>query len=100
MRNVFSFVADPNADTVVVAPLAGEVGEMPGADLMKSTMLARRVGIASRSSSAKRVLKPGSRLSMRAAEASTTVVSTTLATSRRTMCSIVSPAPIVRPSAR
>ena len=32
---------------VVAVPLAGEVGEMPGVALMKSNMLARRVGIIS-----------------------------------------------------
>ena len=46
MRNWFSFVADPNADTVVLVPLPGDVAEIPGAILRKSDMPVRRVGIA------------------------------------------------------
>ena len=46
-------------------PLDGEVGEIAGAALMKSNMLARRVGIVLRSSGPKRVPNPGSRASMR-----------------------------------
>jgi hypothetical protein len=38
-------VPEPNADTVVDVPLVGELGLMPGADLIQSNMLARRVGI-------------------------------------------------------
>ena len=45
--------------------LPGEVGEIPGAALMESNMLARRVGIVLRSSGPKRVPNPGSRASMR-----------------------------------
>ena len=41
-RNWFSLVPDPNADTVVTVPLDGEVGEIPGAALIKSNMPARR----------------------------------------------------------
>jgi hypothetical protein len=41
---------EPNADTLVVetfavVALAGDVGEIPGADRMKSNMLNRPVGI-------------------------------------------------------
>ena len=50
MRNVFSFVLDPNDDTVLFVPLAVEVGDIPGAARRGSTMLKRRVGIVSRSS--------------------------------------------------
>jgi hypothetical protein len=42
MRNVFSFVLDPNDDTVLFVPLAAELGDIPGA--------ARRVGIVPRRS--------------------------------------------------
>jgi hypothetical protein len=53
IRNMFSFVPEPNADTLLVATLPGEVGETPGAALMKSNMLNRRTGIALRSSGPK-----------------------------------------------
>ncbi len=49
IRNWFSLVPEPNADTVVEVALPGEVGETPGAARMKSNMLARRVGMALRS---------------------------------------------------
>src|SRR5688572_31154671 len=70
IRNWFSFVPDPNAEMVVVVPvvvvpLPGEVGEIPGAALMKSNMLARRVGIVLMSSGPNRVLKPESLASIR-----------------------------------
>jgi hypothetical protein len=64
-RNVFSLVPEPNADTLLVAPLPGAVAEMPGADLMKSNGPTRRVGIVLRSSGPKRVSIPLSRASMR-----------------------------------
>ena len=50
MRNWFSLVPEPNAETVVARALDGEVGEIPGRPGWKSNMLARRVGIALRSS--------------------------------------------------
>ena len=46
IRNVFSLVPEPNAETLLVDTLPGEVGDTPGAALMKSNMLKRRVGIA------------------------------------------------------
>src|SRR6266851_2153690 len=63
----FSLTPDPNADTVVVADAAldGDVGEIPGAALMKSNMLMRRVGILVMSSGPNRVASPGSRASIR-----------------------------------
>ena len=45
MRNVFSLVPDPNAETLLVETLPGDVGDTPGAALMKSNMLKRRTGI-------------------------------------------------------
>ena len=45
MRNRFSLPPEPNADTVLTVPLDGDVGETPGAALIKSNMLNRRVGI-------------------------------------------------------
>jgi hypothetical protein len=45
IKNWFSFVLEPNAEIVVVVPLEGEVGDTPGAALMKSNMLALRVGV-------------------------------------------------------
>ena len=65
IRNWFSLVPEPNAETVVTVPLDGEVGETPGAALIESNMLDRRVGIDGRSSGPKRVLNPLSRASMR-----------------------------------
>src|SRR5438128_11721688 len=74
-RNWFSFVPEPNADTVVVVPLEGEVGEIPGVALIASNMLDRRVGIALRSSGPKRVPNPGFRASIRDPAPSTTIES-------------------------
>src|SRR3954454_10651499 len=65
MRNWFSLVPEPNADTVVAVALDGDVGDTPGADLIASNMLDRRVGMVWRSSDPTRVLKPGPRASMR-----------------------------------
>src|SRR6187549_3711626 len=61
-RNWFSFVPEPAADTVVVVPLDGDVGEMAGADRSMSNMLDRRVGIPL-TSPPNRVANPGSRVS-------------------------------------
>ena len=45
---------------MVTVPLEGDVGETPGAALIMSNMLDRRVGMVVRSSGPKRVSKPGS----------------------------------------
>ncbi len=45
LRPAFSLTPDPKADTVLTVPLVGEVGDTPGAALIKSNMLNRRVGI-------------------------------------------------------
>src|SRR3990172_4526061 len=82
MRNVFSLVPDPNADTVLTVPLDGDVGEIPGLALMKSNMVDRRVGIARRSSRPTRVPNPGSRASMREPAPSTTTDSASPASFR------------------
>src|SRR4029450_10155993 len=58
MRKAFSLTPEPNADTVKVAPLAGDVGETPGAALIMSNMLERRVGMVLRYSWPKRVSNP------------------------------------------
>lgn len=94
MRNWFSFVPEPKAETVVAVPLDGEVGEIPGADLRKSNMLDRRVGIVSRSSAPKRVPNPGSRASMREPAPSTTIDSAWPASFKLMVLSIVAPAPM------
>src|SRR5215467_16058589 len=65
IRNWFSFVPDPKAEIVVTVPLDGDVGDTPGAFRMASNMLARRVGMARRSSGPKCVPNPGSRASSR-----------------------------------
>jgi hypothetical protein len=36
IRNWFSLVPEPNAETVVVEPLDGDVAEIPGAALIRS----------------------------------------------------------------
>src|ERR1700730_9237590 len=72
MRNWFSLVPEPNADTVVMVPLDGDVGDTPGAALIASNMLALRVGMTLRSSCPKRVPKPGFRALMRELAPSTT----------------------------
>src|SRR5262249_54636275 len=78
IKNVFSLVPEPNADTLLVDMLPGEVGETPGAALTKSNILKRRVGIALRSSGPKRVSNPLPRASRREPEPSTTTDSTTV----------------------
>ena len=90
--NVFSFVPDPNAETLFVEPLPGEVAEMPGAARMKSNMLNRRTGISLRSSGPKRVSKPLPRASRREPAPSTTSDSSTpamLSTVVRSMVALI-----------
>src|SRR5437870_175272 len=94
MRNWFSLVPDPDADTVVVVPLEGDVAETPGADLIESNMLDRRVGIPLRSSGPKRVAKPGSRASSRDPAPSTTTDSARPANGSTAVLSMVAPAPM------
>src|SRR4029453_16845580 len=65
MRNEFSLTPEPNTDTVFTVPLAGDVGDTPGATLRKSNMLNRRVGIVPRYSGSKRVSNPLPLASMR-----------------------------------
>src|SRR5688572_31768121 len=76
IRNAFSLTPDPKADTVLTAPLDGDVGDTPGAALIMSNMLKRRVGIALRYSCPKRVSKPLLRASMREVPSTTTVSAT------------------------
>ena len=95
MRNRFSFVPEPNTEMVVATPLDGEVGDTPGAALMKSNMLARRVGIALMSSGPKRVPNPGFRASMREPAPSTTTDSSRPASFRTAVRSMVAPAPML-----
>src|SRR5687767_2145875 len=94
IRNWFSFTPEPNAETVVAVPLDGDVGEIPGADLTQSNILARRVGIALVSSGPKRVPKPGFRASIREPAPSPATDSAMPASFRTTVLSIVAPAPI------
>src|ERR1700687_1563974 len=98
MRNWFSFVPEPNADTVVVVPLDGEVGDTPGAALIESNMLGRRVGIGRSPSGPKRVPKAGFLTSMREPAPSTTTDSATPASFRTAVLSIVAPAPMLMSS--
>src|SRR5690349_14593860 len=72
IRKRFSLPPDPKADTVLLVPLDGEVGEIPGAALMESNMLNRRLGIARKYSGPKRDSKPLLRASMRDPAPSTT----------------------------
>src|SRR3954470_22058611 len=82
IRNWFSLVPEPNAETVVTVPLDGEVGDTPGAALIESNMLARRVGMAFRSSGQKRTSNPGFLASIRELTPSTTSDSATAASVR------------------
>src|SRR5215471_235424 len=100
MRNRFSFVADPNVDTLLSVPLVGEVGDTPGAALTKSNILYRRTGIALRSSDRKRVSNPLLRASTRDPEPSTTIDAATPANFKMAVLSMVAPAPIVMSSSR
>src|SRR4029453_13529337 len=102
IMNKFSLVPEPNAETLAgeaaalidwSEPLDGEVGDTPGAALMKSTMLKRRVGIPRKSSAVKRVSTPLLRASMREPEPSTTTDSATPATFNTTVRSSVAPTP-------
>ncbi len=45
IRNRFSLTPEPKAVTVLTVPLDGDVGDTPGAALIMSNMLKRRVGI-------------------------------------------------------
>src|SRR4029450_5316842 len=91
IRNRFSLVPEPNAETLAgeaaalidwSEPLDAEVGDTPGAALMKSIVLKRRVGIARKSSAVKRVANPLLLASRRDPEPSTTTDSATPATSK------------------
>jgi hypothetical protein len=104
IRNKFSLVPEPNAETLAgeaaalidwSEPLDGDVGDTPGAALMKSIMLKRRVGIARKSSAVKRVANPLLRASIRDPGPSTTTDSATPATFNTTVRSSVAPTPIV-----
>src|SRR4029453_18762086 len=86
VRNRFSLVPGPNAETLAgeaaalidgSEPLDGDVGDTPGAALMKSIMLKRRVGIARKSSAVKGVSNPLLRGLMRDPGPSTTTDSAT-----------------------
>src|SRR5215831_16348619 len=92
MRNMFSLTPEPNEDTVLTVPLVGDVGDTPGAALIKSNMLYRRVGISRRYSSPKCVSKPLFLASVREPAASTTIDSATPATFKTTVLSIVAAA--------
>ena len=94
MRNVFSFVPEPNADTLLLVPLAGDVGDTPGEALTKSNMLNRLAGMALRSSGPKRVSNPLPRASIREPAPSTTNDSSKPATLRTTVLSMVAPPPM------
>jgi hypothetical protein len=98
IRNWFSLTPEPNADRVVVIALDGEVGETPGAALMKSNMLTRRAGIALRSVGPKRVPNPALRASIREPVPSTTTDSERPASCSSAVRSMVAPAPMTMAS--
>jgi hypothetical protein len=99
MRKAFSLTPDPNADTVLTVPLAGEVGDTPGADLIMSNMLNRRVGIVFRYSCPKRDSNPLLRASIRDVP-STMTASAMFASPRTTVRSSVADAPMMMLSSR
>jgi hypothetical protein len=99
IRNWFSLTLEPNAetlvvDTLVVVAVAGDVGEMPGAERMKSNILNRPVGIVRRYSGPTRVSNPLLRASMREPAPCTVMDSATPATLNTAVRSIVAPPPI------
>src|SRR5262249_31373302 len=96
MRNRFSLPPEPNAETVLTVPLAGEVGDTPGAALIKSNMLNRRVGIVRRYSAPTRLSNPLPLASMREPDSWTTIDSAGAATLNTTIRSMVAPAPMGR----
>src|SRR3954465_16002702 len=89
IKNAFSLVPEPNTETLLLETLPGDVGDTPGATLMKSNMLNRRVGMDWRSSRSKRVSNPGLRPSIHEPEPPTTTDSRTPATWRTTIRSSV-----------
>ena len=94
MRNWFSLVPEPKAETVVTVPPDGEVAEIPGAALIQSNILARRVGMVPTSSVPNRVPKPGDRASIRDPAPCTTRDSAIPATFKTAVLSMVAPAPM------
>ena len=99
IRNWFSLTPDPSADTLVTDTVfvvlpAGDVGEIPGADLTKSNMPNRPVGIVLSTSGPSRVSSPLLRASIREPAPCTVTDSATPASSSTTVRSIVPPAPI------
>src|SRR6267142_5713912 len=94
IRNRFSLPPEPNADTVFTVPLDGEVGDTPGAALIASNILNRRVGIARRYSGPNRVSNPVLRASMREPDPSTVIDSATPASFKTAVRSSVAPAPM------
>ena len=93
MRNVFSLAPEPNAETSELV-LPWDVGEIPGAVLIRSNMLDRRVGIALMSSGPMRVPNPGFRASIREPAPSTTTDAARPASCRTGVVSMVVPAPM------
>src|SRR5262249_15116624 len=75
IRNWFSLTPDPNADTEVVGEVAldRDVGDTPGAAMIKSNILPRRVGILVMSSGPNPVANPASRASIRDPTPSTAI---------------------------
>src|SRR5688500_2307250 len=99
MRNAFSLTADPNTETVLTEPLAGEVGETPGALLIRLNMLYRRDGISRMYSDPNRVSRPLVR-DVISEEGWTVIDSVTPARRNRTVSSTVSPPPSATLSSR
>src|SRR5215471_15373919 len=97
MRNRFSLPPEPNADTVLTVPLDGDVGDTPGAALIASNMLNRRLGIALRYSDPNRVSNPLLRASIRDPAPSITIDSARPASFNTTVLESVAPAPISMP---
>src|SRR4030095_14360999 len=100
MRNRFSLPPDPNAETVVIVPLDGDVGDTPGAALIASNMLNRRDGIVLRYSAPKRVSNPLLRAARRESVPWTTIDAWMPATFNITDLSSVAPTPILTSTSR
>src|SRR5262249_9489533 len=72
-RKAFSSAPPPKTDTQLLVPLEAEVGDTPGAALMKSNMLYRRTGTALICSEPKRLDNPIFRVSSDDADAATSM---------------------------
>src|ERR1700687_1488080 len=95
IRNRFSLLPEPKADTVLTVPLEGDVGEIPGVALMASNILNRRVGMVLGYAGPRCASMPLPRASSREPDPSTTSDSAMPASFRITVLESVALAPML-----